>query len=172
VQALVGITLAAWALVEAIEAVGGAEAIRASWGASAGWVTVPVQAVVSASPVPGEIIAFLNTALYGFWIGAALSWCGWMGAAFIEYALVRRLGREFAGDGGRERLPQWLRTLPYGHPAFLIFARYLPFGAHVVNSTAALHGVPPGRLAWTAAVSLVPSSLLFSAFAAGLLSLG
>lgn len=171
-QGLAVVALGGVALVQGIERLGGAEAIDARLGMGAGFVTVPVQAVVAVSPVPGEIIAFLNVALYGFWSGAALCWMGWMMAAFIEYALVRRVARDLTHEAGPERMPVWLRKLPSHHPAFLILGRYLPFGSHVVNSTAGLHGVALSRFAWTAAVSLVPASLVFAAAAMGLVSLG
>ena len=171
-QGLVVVAFAGWALVEGIDRFGGAEALGERWGDRAAFVTVPVQAVVAVSPVPGEIVAFLNIALYGFWVGAALSWLGWMLAAFLEYGLVRRFALDVAPEGARERLPRWLQALPTRHPAYLICARWLPFGSHLVNSTAGLHGVPMARFSWTTAVSLVPASLVFSAVASGLLSLG
>jgi uncharacterized membrane protein YdjX (TVP38/TMEM64 family) len=165
------VALAGFALVRGIEAFGGAPAIRERLGAGAALVLVPVQIVVSVSPVPGEIVAAVNVAIYGLWVGAALCWLAWLGAAFVEYALVRRTTREVS-DASRslERLPAFLRRLPVHHPAFLIFARYLPFGAHVVNVTAGLHGVPPWRFGWTAALALVPASLVFAAVTHGLLS--
>jgi uncharacterized membrane protein YdjX (TVP38/TMEM64 family) len=166
---IVAVVAAGAGLVHGIEALGGAAGVRARFGPSAGLVLVPAQIVVSVSPVPGEIVAAVQVAIHGFWLGAALAWLGWLGAAFLEYGLVRWTAVEVAGSASRDRLPGFLRRLPADHPAFLIVARWLPFGSHVVNVTAGLARVPLGRLAWTAALSLVPTSLVFSAIAAGLL---
>jgi uncharacterized membrane protein YdjX (TVP38/TMEM64 family) len=168
---LVAVALAGWLLVEAIGSLGGPEGIRERFGLAAGLVLVPVQVVVSVSPLPGELVAAVSVAVYGPWAGGALSWLGWLVAAFVEYALVRRAARDLAGVEDLEHLPRWLRQLPADRPAFLIVARWLPFGGHLVNATAGARGVPLGRFAWTSACSLVPVALLFAGVTAGLLDL-
>jgi uncharacterized membrane protein YdjX (TVP38/TMEM64 family) len=168
---LLAVALAGWLLLEGIEAMGGSAGIRERFGSAAAFVLVPVQVVVSVSPLPGELVAAVSVAIYGPWTGAALAWLGWLLAAFVEYALVRRAARDLAGAEDLERLPRWLRRLPADHPAFLIVARWLPFGGHLVNATAGARGVPLGRFAWTSACSLVPVSLLFAGVTAGLLGL-
>jgi uncharacterized membrane protein YdjX (TVP38/TMEM64 family) len=168
---LVGVALAGWLLVEAIGALGGPAGIRERFGLAAGLLLVPVQVVVSVSPLPGELVAAVSVAIYGPWTGAALCWLAWLVAAFVEYALVARAARDLAGPEDLERLPRWLRGLPADRPAFLIVARWLPFGGHLVNATAGARGVPLGRFAWTSACSLVPVSLLFAGVTAGLLGL-
>lgn len=165
------VVAAGYLLIRAIDALGGADGIRERFGTAAGALLVPTQVVVSVSPVPGEIVAAIQVAIYGFWVGSALCWMGWLGAGFVEYGLVRWTAAEVSDPASLERLPAFLRRLPADHPAFLILGRFLPFGAHVVNVTAGLHGVPLWRFGWTSAVALVPTSLVFAAVARGILSL-
>jgi len=165
------VVAAGWLLIRAIDALGGAAGIRERFGPAAGLLLVPTHVVVAVSPVPGEIVAAIQVAIYGFWLGSALCWLGWLGAAFLEYGLVRWTAGELADPVSRERLPAFLRRLPVDHPAYLIFARFLPFGAHVVNVTAGLHGVALWRFGWTSAVALVPASMIFAAVTCGILSL-
>jgi len=168
---LVAVAIAGWLLVEGIDALGGPAGIRARLGPGAAFVLVPAQVLVSVSPVPGELVAAVSIAIYGPWTGAALCWLGWLLAAFLEYALVQRAARDLVGPEDLERLPRWLSRLPAHHPAFLIVARWLPFGGHLVNATAGARGVPLGRFAWTSALALVPVSLLFAGATTGLLGL-
>ena len=169
---LVAVALAGWGLVETIDGLGGPEAIRARWGMWAAAVAVPTQVIVSVSPLPGEIVALANSAVYGFWLGMLFSWLGWMGAAFAEYALFQRLASDAAGDlAGRARLPGWLARLPVDHPAYLVCVRFLQFGSHIVNATAGAGQVSLARFTWTSALALIPGSAGISALANGLVSL-
>jgi uncharacterized membrane protein YdjX (TVP38/TMEM64 family) len=165
------VVLAGYLLIRTIDALGGADGIRERFGAAAGALLVPTQVAVAVSPVPGEIVAAIQVAIYGLWVGSALCWMGWLGAAFVEYGLVRWTAGEVGDPVAVDHLPAFLRRLPVDHPAFLILARFLPFGAHVVNVTAGLHAVPLWRFGWTSAVALVPTSLVFAAVTRGILSL-
>lgn len=167
---ILGVAAAAWLLLRVLEALGGPEGIQTRFGWGAALLILPIQVIVSVSPIPGELVAALNVAIYGLWHGAALCWLGWMGAAFLEYGLARRTTRDLVG-ADPERLPAWLRRLPASHPAFLIFARCLPFGSHLVNTTAGAHGVALRRFTWTSALALIPLSVLFSFLAHGVLAL-
>lgn len=158
----------AWGLLRGLAWMGGPEAVRAHYGMGAAALLVPMQAVVSASPAPGEVVALAEVAIYGFWPGALLVWAGWMLAALLEYALFRRLAADAAPLAGAQRLPRWLRRWPVHHPAFLGFARLLPFGNKVVNAVAGSAGVPLWRFCWPSALALVPGSLAFAALASGL----
>lgn len=159
VVALGGV-LAAW-----MRSYGGAELMREHLGPFAALFIIPLQAVVAVSPFPSEVIALMTSAFYGFWGGALLAWCAWFAAAFLQYELVRRTARDFDFERARRRFPKRLRDLPVSHPAFLIVGRWLPYGAHVVNSAAGAYGVPLPRHAWCAAVSIVPPALAISGLA-------
>ena len=171
IRGLLIVGVCGWLLIEWFDWMGGPEAIRERYGFVAALIAVPVQAVVAVSPVPGELIALANSAIYGFWLGSVFNWVGWMLAAFIEYALVQRVAADLGAGAQLERVPKWLRGLPASHPVFLIVTRFLPFGSHIVNATAGLHSVARWRFVWTSAVALVPGSVLIAAIANGLVSL-
>jgi uncharacterized membrane protein YdjX (TVP38/TMEM64 family) len=159
-----------WLLLEALERAGGPEAVRARWGLAAGCVLVPLQAVVAVTPFPSEVVAAANGALYGVAWGSGFAWAGWMLGALIEYALYRRVAEDVSDSDAVQRLPRWLRRFPAHHPAFLVGGRLVPFGNHVVNAVAGMRGVPLWRFCWVSALAFVPFSVLFTMFAAGVVS--
>lgn len=154
-----------WLVVEGLDRMGGPAEIRATYGWRLAGPAVIAQALVSVSPLPGEAIAFTSSAVHGFWLGAGLNWLGWMLAAFLECGLVRWTARDVAFS--EEKLPRWLRRFPVDHPVFLIVARFLPLGSHLVNGIAGLRGVAIWRFTWTSAIALIPGALLISAIANG-----
>ena len=158
-----------WGLVEGLERMGGPESIREHYGLEITWLLVPVQALVSVSPLPGELVALLSSAIHGFWLGCAMNWLGWMLAAYLEYALVRGTAREV--EFGEEKLPKWLRRFPTDHPGFLIAGRFVPLGSHVVNAVSGLRGLDLWRFTWTAAIANVPGAVIYAAVANGLVRL-
>ena len=168
---ILGFVLLAWLLVWWLDAFGGPQAFRDRYGLSAAVVLVPIHGVVAVSPLPGEAVAFANSLVYGFWFGSLFNWIGWMLAALMEYALVRRAAQEFNSQETFERLPQWLRRFPVSHPAFLIAGRWLPFGGHVVNCAAGAFAVRFWRHAWCSAIAIVPVAMLVAGLANGLLHL-
>jgi uncharacterized membrane protein YdjX (TVP38/TMEM64 family) len=160
-----GTALAAW-----MRSYGGAELMREHLGPLAALFIVPLQAVVAVSPFPSEVIALVTCTFYGFWGGALLAWSAWFVAAFLQYELVRRTAKDFDFEHARRRFPRRLRELPVSHPAFLIVGRWLPYGAHVVNSLAGAYEISLVRHGWCAAVSLIPPALIISGIANGLLA--
>ncbi|MDJ0866137.1 MAG: VTT domain-containing protein [Myxococcota bacterium] len=157
----------AWLLIEALEQVGGPEAIRAEFGLTAAAILVPLHAVVAVTPFPSELIALGHGAIYGFALGSFFTWSGWMLAAVLEYALFRRLASDVGETPFVSRLPASLRRFPAHHPAFLIGGRLVPFGNHVVNGVAGLRGVSFWRFLWATALALAPFSILVAAVGSG-----
>jgi len=157
----------AWVVLDLFDARGGVERVAGSLGPAASGMLVPLQALLSVTPFPGEAVAFVICGLHGFWAGAALVWLGWMLGGFVQYGLARRIARDFELD--RARLPGWLQRFPVEHPVFLIVGRWLPGGFHLVNTAAGALKVPLWRHAWSAALGIVPPALLVSALAQGLL---
>ena len=47
-----------------------------------------------AAPLPGFLITFANTAIFGWWKGALLSWSGAMAGAFLCFMIARIAGRD------------------------------------------------------------------------------
>ncbi len=149
---------------------GGPEALREAYGYWIGVALIPVLSVLAVSPFPSEFVIMGLSAVYGFWLGAAFSWVGLYGAAFVQYFVARRTARDFDFESARARLPQWLQRFPAHHPAFLICARWIPWGPHLVNTAAGVYEVPLKRHAWCAAISCVPYAIVFAAIGASLLT--
>ncbi len=151
---------------------GGAEMVRQRFGLWAAAVLVLLQASITVTPFPDEVIGFANAMAYGFALGALFNWIGWMIGSFIEYVVARRTACDFGilPETTSPRLQWLLRRFPPGHPIFLILARQVPLAGHVVNSWAGIFRVPLWRFAWTAALGHIPGSLAISALANGLVS--
>jgi uncharacterized membrane protein YdjX (TVP38/TMEM64 family) len=154
--------LAAW---------GGAEPIRARWGAAAAFVLVPLQAALGMTAFPTEVVALANGVLYGFWGGALLNAVAWWITAVAQYERGRRSAPDADTAAAFARLPARIARLPIGHPLFLVAGRLFPFGAHLVDPAAGAARVPRGRHAWCAALGVLPGSLLWAGIAQRLLLL-
>ena len=150
-----------------IAASGGPASLREHHGLLAAALLVPLQALVSLTPFPGEVVALTNGVVFGFGWGAFAIWSGWMLTAFLQYALVRRTANDLEFEATLDRLPAWLRRFPVDHPIFLIAARWLPYGAHLVNSAAGAFEVPRWRFTWCAAIGIGVGALAMSALANG-----
>ena len=151
---LLGIAFATW-----LDFRGGPDAMQNQMGPAAPAILVTAIAVISATPLPSELIAVPITGIYGFWIGALMIWIAWFVAAYLQYFVARRTARDFDFDRAQARLPRWLLRFPVSHPAFLICARWFPWGPHLVNTAAGVFGVALVRHGWCAAVSIVPQAL-------------
>ena len=160
---VVGFACSKW-----LEAAGGTGQAFETFGRYAFALSVPMHVVLSATPFPSELVGVANGMLYGFALGAVLSWVGWWLGALLEYSLVRR---GFCSDERqstrRGSVPEFLQRFPVDHPLFLVIGRQLPFGFHAVNIAAALGGVPFRRFLLWSAVANVPYALISSAAGAG-----
>lgn len=163
-----GLAAFAWILHRGLEAGGGPETLTARYGMLAAAILVPIQAVVTFVPFLGEMIALTNAALYGFWLGALLSWVAWMLTSLLQYGVVRRTAADFDLEATYRRLPRWMRRFPVSHPVFLIGVR-IPFGGPIVNTAAGAFGVPLWRHLWCAALGIAPRAMFFAGVAVGVL---
>ena len=163
-----GLAAFAWILHCWLETSGGPETLVARHGMLAAAILVPVQAIIAFVPLLGEMIAMTNAALYGFWLGALLSWIAWMAASVLQYGVVRRTISDFDLDATYQRLPRWMRRFPVSHPVFLIGVR-IPFGGPIVNTAAGVFGVPLWRHLWCAAVGIAPRAMFFAGLGVGAL---
>ena len=138
----------------------------------AGWpgvvAFVLAQALMAVSPLPSQIVAVPIAVTYGFWLGVVLNWAGWMLAAVLQYWLSRRTADDIELHLLADRTPQWLRRFPADHPLFLILARQLPIGPHIVNITAGVLHIPLRRHLWCAAIAVVPEAVLVSGISVGI----
>ncbi len=159
----------------AVAALGGLDdlaALRDRHGAVAGLALVPLQTLmsVSFSPIPSDVVALAIASLCGFRVGSVLIWIGWMAGAIVQYELARHAGGDGTAARLRARLPRRLQALDPGHPLFLICARWLPLGPHIVGTVAGALGVPRGRYLGAATLATLPVSLLVAAMGAGMAS--
>ena len=155
-----------------LEASGGAVALLERFGPLAPLVSIPIHVLLSATPVPSELVGVANGSVYGLWVGTLCSWLGWWCGAALEYSLVRLGARQARRGVAVRRLPGWLQRFPVGHPVFLIVGRQLPFGFHTVNVLAGLAGVSARRQLICAAISNLPYAFLSAAVGAGLIAAG
>jgi len=123
---------------------------------------------MAVSPLPSQIVAVPIAVTYGFWLGVVLNWAGWMLAAVLQYWLSRRTADDIELHLLADRTPQWLRRFPADHPLFLILARQLPIGPHIVNITAGVLHIPLRRHLWCAAIAVVPEAVLVSGISVGI----
>jgi uncharacterized membrane protein YdjX (TVP38/TMEM64 family) len=169
VGCIVLVIIAAWIAQHYLGAIGGAEAMRARLGLSALLPLIVVHGLVSVSPLPGEVVAFANSMVFGFALGVVANWSGWMLGAIIEYRLVQKT----TSDLGLNRpalwssMPKWLQSLPVHHPMFLICSRWLPFGCHIANTAAGAAGVPLWRHLWCSAIGILPLAVIVAALGSG-----
>jgi len=142
---------------------GGAVGIWERFGWWAPAATVPLHALISLSPMPSDLIALANGAVYGPWLGALLGWAGWYAAAWIRFSIGRRAGKELPIDRWWERLPRWMQRIPIRHPVFLILSRYIPYvGGEIATLVPGARGVPSWRFAWCTAIAIAPYAVLLS----------
>lgn len=155
-----------------INSLGGLQQFRSQYGHTAPMITTPIHMAVASLPIPADAICVANGALYGFWIGALLSWIGWYGAALVKFLLGRRARQDFNIEAGMKKMPPFLQRFPVGHPAFLIGSRLIPgVGGNVSTYLPGAAGVPLSRHLWCSAIAIIPGALITAGVGAGLLSL-
>ena len=163
-----GVVVLAGLLVGWLSGEGGVDSLaeRLGWQGSA--LLVGAQGLIAVSPFPSQLVAIPLAAMHGFALGGFLIWCGWMLAAVLQYGLSRQTAGDIDLDALLERTPRWIRRFPADHPAFLILARQLPIGPHIVNIVAGAMHVSLRRHLGCAAVGIVPQAALLSGVTAGI----
>ena len=147
---------------------GEADRIAQQLGGPGAAALVVAQALIAVSPFPSQIAAVPLAVMYGFWCGSVLIWTGWMLAAVFQYWLSRRTADDIDLNSWLDRTPRWMRRFPASHPLFLIIARQLPIGPHIVNISAGVLHVPLWRHLWCAAIAVVPEAVFISGISVGL----
>ena len=143
--------------------------LRDDYGAAAFLVSIPMQAVISASPMPADALCVTYGAMYYYPVAVLLSWVGWFLGAILEFQVVRSLSRLERFDRMAENAPSWLTRFPAESPWFLILGRQVPgVGAHATIVAAAVAGVGYSRFLCCSAIAIIPGALLFPAIGAQL----
>lgn len=134
------------------------------WGAV---VFVAGYAVLCLLPTPKALITALGGVLFGWWLGALLSWVAALLGAAAAFGLGRALGRDAVDRltrGRIERADQLLADHGFGAVLAARLTPVLPFT--VINYAAGLTGVKWRRYALGSALGMVPGSLAYSALGA------
>jgi len=126
-------------------------------------VSIGLQTIFGASPIPTEPLTLINGAVFGPFRGAAISWTGYMFASYIEYFIGVNIGDTTEFDDNREKLPFGLGRLPVESPIFLMAGRIIPaYGPKMVGVMGGMYRVPLWRYTWTAAILNLFGALIFS----------
>lgn len=136
----------------------------------AGFVYVLCYAAVVALSIPGAAIMTLAGGfLFGVLIGAALSVVG----ATIGATVLFLIARSTAGDFLRQRAGPFLARMAEGFRKdafnYLLFLRLVPvFPFWAVNLAPALLGMRLGPFVLATAIGIIPGTVVYTAFGAGL----
>lgn len=126
-------------------------------------VSILLYGLFSITPIPTDPLTIINGALFGPILGVLVSWWGNNLAAFLEYYLGKGIRDLTNFEKMKKRLPLGLGKLPVDSVGFLLFGRFIPqFGGKMVSLMGGMYGVPLKRYMWTAALSNLMGSILFS----------
>jgi len=159
--------------LEVVSRLGGPDAMRESLGEAGLVGAALLHAFLNLTPM-GEILplSVANGAVFGFALGAAANWTGWMLATLLQYAAARRARGAMPPEASLSRLPPWLRGVPVDHLRFQMLARCVPWvGIQGTNLASGWLRVPLSRFLPGAALGLVGPSLAMAALGSGLLRL-
>ena len=135
---------------------------------TAGWlVFVGGYALLALVPAPKAALTILGGALYGWWLGAALSLTGALVGAAVAFELGRLLGREAVDRlaGGRlRRVDELLRDHGLGAVVAVRLVPLVPYTA--INYAAGLSGVRRRHYMVGSALGMVPGSVAYAALGA------
>lgn len=141
------------------------------WAAAISCALMILQSL--AAPIPAFLITFANAAIFGWALGAALSWSSAMLGAAICFGIARVLGRDavahFATRGALETVDQFFER--YGKNTILV-CRLLPFVSFdLVSYAAGLTGMGFWGFLAATGVGQLPATLVYS-YVGGMLTGG
>lgn len=133
----------------------------------------PMAAVISfllmmfqsiAAPLPAFLITFANAAIFGWVLGAILSWCSSMAGAALCFGIARLYGRsvvtKFTGNKALESVDQFFEK--YGTKSIII-ARLLPFMSFdIVSYAGGLTSMSFRSFFIATGIGQLPATLIYS----------
>jgi uncharacterized membrane protein YdjX (TVP38/TMEM64 family) len=160
---ILSVGLSAAAAVYVAKHVAALESFIVRIGIAGPLISIALQTVFGASPIPTEPLTMINGAVFGPLKGAFLSWVGYMLASVIEYSIGTRVRRAANFEDRRDRLPFGLARFPAESPWFLTLARIVPgYGPKMVGIVGGMYRVPLWRFIWTAAIPNAIGALAFA----------
>jgi uncharacterized membrane protein YdjX (TVP38/TMEM64 family) len=137
------------------------EAVRARVAAWGPWGPVASLLLMTAHPFlpsPGELVVAMNGAVFGFWEGLAISWCGAMSSACLAFAIGRSLVHARKARSIPQKLLRWADAIVKrgDWPAALVirFIPLFPFG--VFNFALGRTALSWPVFLWTTGVGVFP----------------
>jgi uncharacterized membrane protein YdjX (TVP38/TMEM64 family) len=79
-------------------------------------ISIALQTLFGASPIPTEPLTMINGAVFGPLRGALFSWIGYMLASVIEYFIGTRIRQATNFEEQREKMPFGLGRFPADSP--------------------------------------------------------
>ncbi len=135
-------------------------------------VSIALQTLFGASPIPTEPLTMINGAVFGPLLGALWSWIGYMLASLVEYYIGAHLSHATDFEERRHELPFGLGRFPADSPWFLSLARIVPgYGPKMVGLVAGMYRVSLWRYTWTAAIPNLIGAMAFAYGGFGLIHL-
>jgi uncharacterized membrane protein YdjX (TVP38/TMEM64 family) len=132
-------------------------------------LSIALQTLFGASPVPTEPLTAINGVVFGPYWATLYSWIGYMLASLVEYRIGLRLRRLAEHEERLVKLPFGLGRFAPESPWFLMLARVIPgYGPKTVGLVGGMYRVPLWRFIWTGAI---PSFIGAALFAVGGFSL-
>jgi uncharacterized membrane protein YdjX (TVP38/TMEM64 family) len=126
-------------------------------------ISIALQTLLGASPLPTEPLTVVNGVVFGPVKGALYSWIGYMLAALVEYIVGANIRQATDFEAQRSRLPLGLNRFPADSPWFLMLARVVPgYGPKMVGLMGGMYRVPLWRFMWTAAIPNLIGAILFA----------
>lgn len=159
-------------LPEALDSVRGDQvrAAVARWGPWGPLVVIVLLVLHTFLPFPGEIVLAVNGALFGFWIGLAVSWVGNM----LSAALAFELGHLLRPNRGlprtvQEKALKWVDEQIRGRDwRVAIVMRFVPlFPVSVFNFALGRMGVHRLTFLWTTGLGILPMNAVLVAIGYG-----
>jgi uncharacterized membrane protein YdjX (TVP38/TMEM64 family) len=135
-------------------------------------ISIALQTLFGASPIPTEPLTMINGAVFGPLRGTIFSWIGYMLASLIEYWIGMHLSHIADFEERRHKLPLGLGKFPADSPWFLMLARIVPgYGPKMVGLMGGMYRVPLWKFIWTGAIPSLIGAALFAYGGAGLKTL-
>ena len=130
-----------------------------TWGTWAALGSIVLMVLHSVLPIPAEMIAVANGALFGWPWGTAITWTGAMLGAALSFGIARSLGRptlrRLAPAHIHHRIEQW-----QGRPAYLLMIRLAPvISFNLINYAAGVTGLGWWRFLWTTGLGILPITI-------------
>ena len=126
-------------------------------------VSIALQTLFGASPIPTEPLTMINGAVFGPLRGALFSWIGYMFASLIEYFIGKQIRQAADFEERKSKMPLGLGRFPADSPWFLMLARIIPgYGPKMVGLVGGIYRVSLWRFMWTAAIPNAIGALAFA----------